>query len=334
VWHAEFQQVDGRFSTITIGLLDGKLLNILHFVNHYCYHTNTPRPTDIDFLTYFTVEKGEGSGRKIRMLLEVLDAASLRRVGYQDPAIPVIQEKLNAIDAAKVPEIKVPIVIELLTYVREKALDFTNRNANFRKVIIEKCESFRKEEHSRFPEVERAASLLLEALGQVPAPLPDEVVMANWAKLPCAFLSVNLQMDDGPVELGILHPKSGQVSTSFYGFEITLEHWFNKYKKDYNISANPRTFVERLKHLRSGSVSFYDMLYHNTVNDHIVLAKDRDMEALDQELIHRYTPDMCQCDLHRPLEEPCDCYHCSQEQALWDEIYSLRSMLAEIVSKK
>ena len=140
-------------------------------------------------------------------------------------------------------------------------------------------------------------------------------------------------MCDGPVERGILHPDTGYVSTAFYERKVSLAQWFNKYIKEYKSPSKPKTFLNRLVYLMSGPVSFYDMLLNNTVKTNLILATDEDEDKLVQERICRYTPDHCQCDLHRPLEPPCNCHCWKSTTDLWTEINELRARLA-ILEKK
>jgi hypothetical protein len=278
------------------------------------------------------VAQGKGSTDTILHHLE--HTSDLKDVGRSDPIITYIKQKFKEVDEAVGPAARASIVVTLLNYIRESGLEFVKGNQKLMEVIITKCHQFRQEEHSRFPELEKACRLLLIDLGQVPPSLltPEQTVLQNWAALPCAFLCVTLQMGNGPVEHGILHPRTGLVSTVFYQQEIPLAHWFNKYIKEYNPPSRPKTLLHRLIYLKSGPVSFYEMLYKNT-KEHLVLATDEDEDKLVQKRICRFSPEKCQCDLHRPLEPPCECYGCRSITDLQNEINELRARLAVLEKK-
>jgi hypothetical protein len=140
-------------------------------------------------------------------------------------------------------------------------------------------------------------------------------------------------MGSGPVEHGILHPRTGQVSTAFYNQKVPLAHWFNKYIKEYNPPSRPKKFLHRLIYLMSGSVNFYEMLFKNTIKEHLILASDEDEDKLVQKRICRFSPEKCQCDLHRPLEPPCECYGCRSIADLQNEINELRARLTALEKK-
>ena len=333
-WTAEFLAAPTLSKTQVS--YNGVIFNLQHFINHYCRHVTNridlplPSRATLDCLRDFTVAQGKGFG--ITLLHHLEHTQNLNDLGYIDPVITYIRQKLTEVDEAVGPAARAPPAIELFNYIRESGLEFTKGNQKFTDVVIAKCHQLRQEEHTRFPELEKVCRLLLIDLGQVPLPLltPDEIVIKGWRSLPCAFLYVTLQIGNGPVEHGIIHPFTSYVSTAFYQRKVSLQHWFNKYSKEYNTAdQNPRRFIGRLAYLKSGSVSFYDMLLNNTKKEHLVLATDAHVDALKQTRICRYNPIICQCDLHRPLEPPCQCYGCHSAD-LWNEINSLRQRLAAL----
>ena len=335
-WTAEFLSAPTLAKTQVS--YNGTIFNLQHFINHYQRHVAQridlylPSRATLDCLKHFTVAQGDGSNLTILHHLE--HSSNLHQLGRSDPIVIYIKQKFTEVDEAVGPAARASIVVTLLNYIRESGLEFVKGNQKLMEVIITKCHQFRQEEHSRFPELEKACRLLLIDLGQVPPSLltPEQTVLQNWAALPCAFLCVTLQMGNGPVEHGILHPRTGLVSTVFYQQEIPLAHWFNKYIKEYNPPSRPKTLLHRLIYLKSGPVSFYEMLYKNT-KEHLVLATDEDEDKLVQKRICRFSPEKCQCDLHRPLEPPCECYGCRSITDLQNEINELRARLAVLEKK-
>ena len=336
-WTAEFLSAPTLANTQVY--YKGNIFNLQHFINHYCRHVAQridlylPSRATLDCLKNFTVAQGKGSN--ITLLHHLEFTTDLKDLGYIDPIITYIKQKFKEVDEAVGPAARAPIVVTLFNHIRESGLEFAKGNQKLMEVMIAKCHQFREEEHSRFPELEKVCRLLLIDLGQVPLPLltPEQTVLKNWNALPCAFLCVTLQMCNGPVELGILHPKTGLVSTAFYDRKVSVAQWFNKYRKEYNPPSRPKTFLNRLIYLMSGPVNFYEMLYKNTAKEHLVLATDEDEDRLVQKRICRSSPEKCLCDLHRSLEPPCDCYGCRSITDLWTEINELRARLA-ILEKK
>jgi hypothetical protein len=337
IWTAEFLSAPTLAKTQVS--YNGTIFNLQHFINHYQRHVaqridlHLPSRATLDCLKNFTVAQGKGSTDTILHHLE--HTSNLKDVGCSDPIVSYIKQKFTEVDEAVDAAAKAAIVVTLFNYIRELGLTFVKANQKLMEVMIAKCHQFRKEEHIRFPELEKACRLLLIDLGQVPPPLltPEQTVRKNWAALPCAFLCVTLQMGSGPVEHGILHPRTGLVSTAFYQQEVPLAHWFNKYRKEYNPPSRPRTFLNRLIYLMSGPVNFYEMLFKNTAKEHLVLASDEDEDKLVQKRICRFSPEKCQCDLHRPLEPPCECYGCRSIADLQNEINELRARLAALEKK-
>ena len=277
VWTAEFLSAPTLANTQIY--YKGNIFNLEHFINHYCRHVAQridlylPSRATLDCLKHFTVAQGIGSNDTILHHLE--HSSNLHQLGYIDPIIAYIKQKFMEVDQAVGPAARASIVVTLLNHIRESGLEFAKSNQKLMEVMIAKCHQFREEEHIRFPELEKACRLLLIALDQVPHSLltSDEIVLQNWNNLPNAHLCVILQIGSGPVEYGILHPKTGYVSTAFYDEKIVLKHWFNKYSKQYHTrDENPRTFLCRLGYLRSGPVTFYDMLKFNTTKDNLILA--------------------------------------------------------------
>jgi len=320
VWTTEFLAAP-TLAKIIVQLADGRRFNLNHFVNHYCFHTSTIRSCDLDPLNYFTVAQGNGETKTIRHHLEF--TINLGELGSpHHPIYAYMKQKcLEQLEAEDLDE-RCRISTEMFNFIRESGLEWIRSRPATMEIIISKCHQFREEEHTHYPdsesELEKACRLLLIALDQEPHPLltSDEIIIQNWNNLPCAHLCVILQIGTGPIEYGILHPKTGYVSTAFYDEKITLKHWFNKYSKQYHTAdENPRTFLCRLSYLRSGSVTFYDMLKSNTAKEHLILAIDEDEETLERKRICRYIPEHCQCDLHRPLEPLiCQCNRCTAPQ--------------------
>lgn len=332
-WTAEFLSAP-TLSKTQISY-NGTIFNLQHFINHYQRHVAQridlylPSRATLDCLKNFTV--AQGKGYNITLLHHLEFTTDLKDLGHSDPIITYIKQKFTEVDEAVGPAARASIVVTLFNHIRESGLAFAKGNQKLMEVMIAKCHQFRQEEHSRFPELEKACRLLLIDLGQVPPPLltPEQIVLENWATLPCAHLCVKLQIYNGPVEHGIFNPKTGMVSTAFYDRKVPLEQWFNKYIKRYKSPSKPKTLVDRLLYLMSGSVTFYHMLYHNIKKEHLVLAKDEDVDKLALARICRLSPEKCQCDLHRPLEPPCQCYGCHSAD-LWDEINRLRQRLAAL----
>lgn len=75
-----------------------------------------------------------------------------------------IKKKLDAIQAANGKLEKVPIAIELFTYLAGH-IDFINEHDRFKRVVIEKCYEF-KRENSEFKELMTVTDYLLTNLGQ------------------------------------------------------------------------------------------------------------------------------------------------------------------------
>jgi len=334
IWTAEFIAAPTLAKTQIS--YNGTIFNLQHFINHYQRHVaqridlHLPSRATLDCLKNFTVAQGKGSTDTI--LHHLTHTYNLKDVGRSDPIVIYIKQKFAEVDAAVDSAARAAIVVTLFNYIRELGLTFVKGNQKLMEIVILKCHQFRQEEHIRFPELEKACRLLLIGLGQVPPPLltPEQIVLENWATLPCAHLCVKLQIYNGPVEHGIFNPKTGMVETAFYNRKVPLEQWFNKYIKQYKSPSKPRTLVDRLLYLMSGSVTFYHMLYHNIKKEHLVLAKDEDVDKLALERICRLSPEKCQCDLHRPLEPPCQCYGCHSTTDLWNEINRLRQRLAAL----
>jgi len=249
--------------------------NIRHFANHYARHCrqDDSYPQTLEaILNNIRVERGDDIGVCLTEALRTFDAERIRLLGSDEFYINCIQPYLDRVAVTEKPD-KAAIVIELFTVLLEpKMMAFTRRNPKFEEAMIAKAEELRLLHHLEYPELNKHLEAALRAYGQEPKVLPtqDEIVMANFPKLP-ANLFIRAEMPQKPHSTPYEGILNGTTVWQRYRYnpEESLAQFLRAFSDNNWLKwpldgPIPTAIPEILHHLYSGKLNLYQALLNWT----------------------------------------------------------------------
>ena len=253
----------------------GRRFNIRHFANHYARHCHQydPYPTNLEaILDNIRVERGDDTGVRLSEALKTFDAERLKFLGRDDFYVERIQPYLERVAAAARPD-RAAIITELFTVLLEpKVMAFARRNPKFEETMMAKAEELRLLHHTEYPELNKHLEAALRAYGQEPKCLhtPDEIVMANFSKLP-ANLFIRAEMPQKPHSTPYEGILNGTTVWQKYGYEseeslaqFLMRFSTNNWIKWPLADSIPTAIPDILHHLYTGKLNLYQALLNWT----------------------------------------------------------------------
>ena len=265
--------------------------NFYHFLNSYSKRHGEPFiDMSGDALRFCTVADGVGKGQALSDLIRSTSFDNQKWIGQPDPRVSTFRTYLEAATRAVGSDARAAAIQTLFTYILEGGgLSLAQENPTFRAVMINKCYELLAEEKGAYPSLVTLCNALLKALGDpgtdhilflalagVPnamakakasvPPTHDEIVYANWSKLPSEPFRIRLQVADGGIEDALLFASEKMIYSSYYKAKVSIYKHFNRYWKVQETEMpleRPGKFLELLRYysvLQDRSVSLYDML--------------------------------------------------------------------------